>query len=121
MQTYNTAQTLHIAYFFFDFNDPAKQTVEGLLRSLVFQLAASVEPVPKILQTLYARHHEDRGCPTQPTLKEWTSVFQELLRSRAPFYIVIDALDECREEELLVDTVKSLIVQSRDTTRWLLT
>jgi hypothetical protein len=121
MQTFSTARDLYIAYYFFDFNDPAKQTVEGLLRCLIFQLAVSTEAVPEELEKLYAQHHKDRGSPTQPTIKEWTSLLLALLSFRQCFHIVIDALDECLEEELLHDTIKSLVNCSENTTRWLFT
>lgn len=110
-----------VAYFFFDFNDPAKQTVDGMLRSVIFQLAASVETVPKALMELYARHNQDRGFTTQPTIEEWISTLLALLEDRDPFYIIIDALDECREEESLLDCIQHLVAQSTRSIRWLFT
>ena len=121
MRTCSPTLDLYVAYYFFDFNDPAKQTVEGLLRCLIFQLAVSTDVVPKELEQLYAVHHKDRGSPTQPTIKEWTSLLLALLRCRQVFHIVIDALDECLEEGLLYDTIKSLLNRSTNSIRWLFT
>lgn len=50
MQTCIPTHDLCVAYYFFDFNDPAKQTVEGLLRCLIFQLAVSSEKTPQVLE-----------------------------------------------------------------------
>ncbi|MCJ1263723.1 hypothetical protein MMC22_003593 [Lobaria immixta] len=121
MQTCSPADDLYVAYYFFDFNDPAKQTVEGLLRCLIFQLAVSTDVVPKALEHVYARHHKDRGSPTQPTIKEWIFLLEELLEFRQGFHIIIDALDECLEEGLLHDTIESLLGSSKNSIRWLFT
>ena len=121
MQTCIPTHDLCVAYYFFDFNDPAKQTVEGLLRCLIFQLAVSREKTPQVLEQLYTRHHKDRGSPTQPTVEEWTSLLLTLLGFRECFHVLIDALDECLEEGLLHDTIKSLLHRSQNSTRWLFT
>lgn len=121
MQTCSPTDDLYIAYYFFDFNDPAKQTVEGLLRCLIFQLAVSTDEVPKVLEHIYAKHHKDRGSPTQPTIEEWIALLEELLGLRQSFHVVIDALDECLEEGLLHDTIKSLLSRSKNSIRWLFT
>ena len=115
-------QNIQVAFFFFDFNDPAKQTVEGMLRCLVFQLAMSVETLPKCLAELYARHHhQDKGFTTQPTVEEWISILTQLLDHNDPFYIVIDALDECQEEETLLDSLEDLITRTARSVRWFFT
>lgn len=121
IQTTSTTKDVQVAFFFFDFNDPAKQTVNGMLRSLVLQLAISVEAIPQALEDLYAQHHEDRRLATQPTIKEWMSILLQLLNGREQFYVVIDALDECVEDDLLADTIASLVFQSGKSIRWLFT
>jgi hypothetical protein len=45
-----------IIYFFFDFNDVAKQSIEGMIRSLIFQLIAKLDEVPQIVRKLYSTH-----------------------------------------------------------------
>lgn len=121
MHTTPATHDVRIAYFYFDFNDPEKQTVEMMLRSLVFQLAVSAETIPQALRDLYSRHQAGRGIVTQPEMQEWTSVLRELLSMRGEFYVVIDALDECREEDFLIDSIKALVQQSVKSTRWLFT
>jgi len=121
MQTTPATNGVQIAYFFFDFNDSTKQTVESLLRSLVFQLAVSVDNIPMSLESLYAKHHHDRRSSTLPTTAEWASVLLQLLSEKEIFYIVIDALDDCLEEERLIESLNYLVSESTASTRWLFT
>ena len=116
-----TSRTLRTAYFFFDFNDPQKQTVEGMLRSLVLQFALAAENTPEVLEDLYARHHEKRGPPTQPKLAEWESVLLDMARDADVSYIIIDALDECQEKDVLTEWMQVLINRSIQSIRWLAT
>jgi len=120
-QTTSITKGVQIAYFFFDFNDPAKQTMDGMLRSLIFQLSVSVEVIPKALEELYTKHNKNIGSVTSPTINEWTSILLGLLSERERFYIVIDALDECLEEEVLIESIKALVSKSTESTRWLFT
>ena len=121
MQTTSIADEGHVAYHFFDFNDPAKQTIEGMLRSLVFQVAVLSETIPKPLEALYSRHHKDRGLATEPIVGEWFSTLLALMEGKDAFYIVIDALDECHDEGQLAETIDSLASRSPVSTRWLVT
>ena len=112
---------MQIAYFFFDFNDLAKQTVEGMLRSLVFQLAMSLESIPKALEELHERHHQYRAPNARPTVEEWIEILVNLLNEKERFYVVVDALDECQEEIFLVHHLRDIVSRSADSTRWLFT
>lgn len=118
MLTTSTTDEMRVAYHFFDFNDPAKQTTEGMLRSLVFQIAMLSETVPEHLEALYSRQHQNPRLATEPTVAEWLSTLLAMMKGKDAFYIVIDALDECSNEWLLAET---LVSQSPVSTRWLLT
>lgn len=121
MFTTSTTDEVRVAYHFFDFNDPAKQTTEGMLRSLIFQIAMLSEIVPELLEALYSRQHQDPRLVTEPTVAEWLSTLLALMKGKNAFYIVIDALDECSNEWLLAETINVLASQSPVSTRWLLT
>jgi hypothetical protein len=83
-----------IAYYYFDFNDHAKQTAQGCFQSLLLQLFEQSPVVPKELRALYQHHRH-----TTPSLEAQTEVIISMLREGPPDYIVIDALDECSEIE----------------------
>jgi hypothetical protein len=83
-----------IAYFYFDFRDPEKQNLRGLLSSLIFQLSANSDPCYQILSRLYSNHAGGAVEPPEDVLSE---CLMEMLRvpGQPPMYIIIDALDEC--------------------------
>lgn len=90
-----------VLYYFFDFNDPAKQQAYNLLASLVQQLAVRDPHAQSILERLYDLHE---GLQ-KPTLNQLLSTFGEMVESSNPrhIYIIIDALDECNESEILTE------------------
>ena len=121
LQKPSSSDDVQVAYFFFDFNDPAKQTVDGMIRSLVFQLSLSADDAPAPLGELYLRHHRKKECPTLPTIQEWTSVLLRILDTRKSLFIVIDALDECEEDEQLIEAIADIVGRSTKSIRWLFT
>jgi hypothetical protein len=90
-----------VLYYFFDFNDPAKQRAHNLLVSLVQQLAVRDSQAQLTLEHLYDAHE---GLH-KPTHDQLLATFQEMVRSSTlnHVYIIIDALDECDEVEMLMD------------------
>jgi hypothetical protein len=107
-----------ILYFFFDFNDPSKQKVEDLLRSLILQLAAQCESTVTFLQALYS---ENQAQPNKvaPPVRTWTEVLLKLLRKQNDCYIIIDALDECVTLYELMEEVTLLLESAKPSVRWL--
>jgi hypothetical protein len=83
-----------LAYFYFDFRDPEKQNLRGLLSSLIFQLSANSDPCYQILSNLYSNHAGGAVEPPEDVLSE---CLVEMLQvpGQPATYIIIDALDEC--------------------------
>ncbi|PMB68157.1 Ankyrin repeat domain-containing protein 17 [Beauveria bassiana] len=77
--------------FFFDFSDSTKQTVDGMLRSLAFQLYQSEPGSAGLLDASFQAH---RGGRDQPTTKTLEDVVAKMLAIQKKGYIVLDALDE---------------------------
>lgn len=112
----------HVAYFFFDFKDTAKQGVKGLLASLLMQIARNIGSLPEPLLELYRRHQSrNPERPTPPTIDELMGVLVGVLRLQMTTFIVIDALDECKQVPLLLETWCSILDQSKSDCRFLLT
>jgi len=82
-----------IIYFFFDFSDVAKQSVEGLIRSLIFQLIAKLEEVPNVVQKLYSYHQNAPSLTALPPLEDWRDILISLLRTTEASFVFIDALE----------------------------
>lgn len=105
-------------YFFFAFNDPSKQKVEGLLRSLILQLAAQCESTVTFLQALYSEHQAQPN-KIAPAVRAWTDVLLKLLQKQDACYIIIDALDECVTLDELIEEIGSLLESAKPSVRWL--
>ncbi|PON25351.1 hypothetical protein TGAM01_v205645 [Trichoderma gamsii] len=81
-----------ILYFYFDFNDTAKQTLDKMIRSLIYQFYHNDE---KDSQPLYSLFSSCKDRQRQPTTEELCNVFFEMLNRIEEIWIVLDALDEC--------------------------
>ena len=105
----------NIVYFFFDFNDIAKQSVEGMVRSLIYQLVAKADGVPKTVQNLYSKHQSAPSVASPPRPEEWQKVLIALLQDTERPFVFIDALDECAESESqdLQETIQTLFKKGR--------
>lgn len=86
-------QSTKIAYFYFDFNDHAKQTAQECIQSIVKQLFEQSVKTPDELKLLHSEHRHGT-----PSLDQMVEVLITILEDGRNF-IVIDALDECKEEE----------------------
>lgn len=78
-------------YFFFDFRDAGKQSLESLLRSLIWQLfsRSNSESVKSLVRQLY----EDRKSPTS-TIEKLKDTFDKMMEEVDEAQVVLDALDE---------------------------
>ncbi|KAH7086508.1 ankyrin repeat-containing domain protein [Paraphoma chrysanthemicola] len=88
-----TSPRLNILYFYFDFSDPTKQTLENMVRSFVNQLDRMHEKTPEQLASLFSSC-EQTGC--QPRLESLCQILFQVMDSLEDIYVVIDALDECQ-------------------------
>ena len=83
-----------MAYYYFDFRDVKKQDCYGFLSSLVLQLSAESDSCYNILFKLYSDNTRGIRKPTISALKKCLTDMLSL-PEQGPFYIIIDALDEC--------------------------
>jgi Cdc6-like AAA superfamily ATPase len=81
-----------LLYFYFDFNDSRKQTLESMVRSLISQLYCQSENTPKQLDSLFSSCRDGRCQPTHESLGQ---VLLQMITLSEGVYIVLDALDEC--------------------------
>ncbi|TFY70352.1 hypothetical protein EVG20_g2664 [Dentipellis fragilis] len=85
-----------VAFFYFDFNDSAKQIFRNLLGSTLGQLSSQSSDAASVLKVLYAEH--DSGHK-QPSLSSLQHALKNILKLSGTVYLVLDALDECLEDE----------------------
>jgi len=100
-----TAFTYECAYFYFDFNDPQKRTVTGMLWSIITQLCLHRPQLPPEVQELYTKCDNGKWEPdTESLIKTVLLLFKNSER----IYLVMDALDECAEHDELFDFIPRL-------------
>ena len=93
----------NIAYFYFDFSDVLKQTVEGCLRSLLRHLSA--RELPAIVEALHKQAQERNAQPGSDAL---TDTLKEVLQQAPLTFLVFDALDECKEVRRLMEKIAEI-------------
>ncbi|KAF3925411.1 Ankyrin-1 [Arthrobotrys entomopaga] len=81
-----------LLYFYFDFADYGKQTLEHMLRSLISQLYYKSESASQHLDTLHSHCENGRQ---QPTLQSLSETFLIMMEQAQEVWLVVDALDEC--------------------------
>ncbi|KAJ5514956.1 NACHT nucleoside triphosphatase [Penicillium fimorum] len=95
-----------ILSFFFDFSDITKQTLEGMLRSLAFQLYDGGVDSANHLDALFQMYRNGSDQPTTKVL--WSVVFKMLVAQRK-VYIVLDALDESKTREDVLEWIRDMV------------
>jgi hypothetical protein len=106
-----------VAYYYFDFKDPAKRDVRGLLASLILQFVDNSDPCWDILSQLHKTCHGS----DQPSEAELAQCLNSMLDlpGQIPTYIILDAVDECPNtgipsaRERVLDVVKDLVQSNR--------
>ena len=83
-----------MAYFYFVFNDTAKQDARAALSSLIAQLCYQSDSFSDILSRLVSDHRSGTIQPSDDTLKDCLREMLALPKN-GPTYIILDALDEC--------------------------
>jgi Cdc6-like AAA superfamily ATPase len=89
----DTLSSQPLLYFYFDFNDSAKQTLESMLRSLITQFPCKFQDNWKQLDSLFSSHENGRRQPTHESL---CKILLNMIEQVKEVWIVLDALDECR-------------------------
>ncbi|KAF3384972.1 Ankyrin repeat domain-containing protein 29 [Penicillium rolfsii] len=91
--------------FFFDFSDTTKQTLDGMLRSLAFQLYQGGVDSTTYPDALFQTH---QNSSDQPTTKALSDIVFEMLLAQKKVSIVLDALDESKTKEDVLLWIKGV-------------
>lgn len=81
-----------LLYFYFDFNDVGKQTLESMIRALISQLYYKHIETSQQLDTLFSSCEDGRR---QPTCRLLCEAFLHMIEQVKEVWLVLDALDEC--------------------------
>lgn len=87
-----SSSPVKLLYFYFDFNNASKRTLEKMVVSLVSQLYIKCRAAQGILDALYSSYSDGHRRLSSESL---CNVFLEMVEQAKEVWLVIDALDEC--------------------------
>ncbi|KAF3768506.1 hypothetical protein M406DRAFT_336936 [Cryphonectria parasitica EP155] len=110
-------------YFYFDFIDTSKQSLEKAIRSLIAQLYCNSQNVQAPLNSLYS---SCKSPSRQPSIDMLSTTFEAMIQQIGEVWIVLDALDECQtrtgpRDEGLLRWIKSILHSPRLNVHFLVT
>lgn len=85
-----------IAFLYCSYSRHEKQKVINLLSALLNQLVQQQSSIPEPVKTLYGNHIK---CRARPSLSELSDALLSVVKSYSRVFIIIDALDECRDND----------------------
>jgi Cdc6-like AAA superfamily ATPase len=88
--------TQPLIYFYFDFTDLEKQTLSGVVRSLISQLYHTCKSAQEPLDALFSSL---KNKNTQPSCESLCKALQKMIERAEAVWIVLDAIDECVERK----------------------
>jgi len=101
----------HLLYFYFDFSDHKKQTLEHVVCSLISQLYHTRKETQKPLDALFLSCDVGKS---QPSCESLCKVLMQMIEQIKEVWIVLDALDECstrkgRSTDGLLSWIRNLV------------
>ncbi|KAL2201539.1 hypothetical protein P885DRAFT_26407 [Corynascus similis CBS 632.67] len=97
-------QDCFVLEFYFDFNETVKQQVDGVLRSLLFQLY-KIGSHPEHLDNLFKSCQDGQR---QPDVRTMSRCLRTMTKGSKTIFVILDALDECIERRNLLEWLKEL-------------
>ena len=101
----STDKAIGVAYFYFDFNSDDQQYCDTMLRSLVSQLWLQSRGDDNPVDALYLACGSGASQPSSNMLK---NALKELVQNSVDTFILLDALDECKERQRLMPTIEEM-------------
>ena len=94
-----------VAYFYFDFKNPQKQSSELMIKSLVTQLCLQCTGFPSLLDSLFGSSNNGQ---LQPLVETLLDALRQMCEEFLATHIILDALDECSDREELMATIETV-------------
>ena len=95
-----------LAYFYIDYRDPSKQSIDACLATIVRQMVDQNPQGTKQLEDLHEQ--KQRSFSRNLTAGEYIGIIKLLADTQTKVYIVIDALDEAPDPVPFVDAFTQL-------------
>ncbi|MDI1486542.1 MAG: hypothetical protein OHK93_005773 [Ramalina farinacea] len=97
-----------VAYYYFNFQTREEQQFVNLLRSITLQLSCQCPRLPNSVQKLQWQPEWVFSC------EYLVGIIEDLLKEFQDVYIVIDALDECEQNEEVLRWIEGLLEKKND-------
>jgi len=98
-----------IAFIYCNYKEQTEHTVSNLAASLLKQMVQDRRAISENVKSFYERHRREG---TFPTLDEVTGALTAEIETYSRVFIVVDALDECREDDatraMFLEVLRSL-------------
>jgi hypothetical protein len=102
------SNSIGLAYIFCNYKAQAEQNITSLLAAILKQLVQARPSITEPVSRLYEQHSTRR---TRPSLEEICNTLQIVLKNFSSVHIIIDALDECSDQD---GTRRRLLAKLRD-------
>ncbi|KAF2180789.1 hypothetical protein K469DRAFT_591668, partial [Zopfia rhizophila CBS 207.26] len=100
--------SVRVAYIYCNYKDQKEQDVTSILAAILKQL---VQGRPSLAEPLTRLHKQHANKGTRPLADEISTALQSVISDLSTVYIVVDALDECRNDD---GTRRWLLARIRD-------
>ncbi|KAH7026446.1 uncharacterized protein B0I36DRAFT_213777, partial [Microdochium trichocladiopsis] len=100
------ADEFTLLFFYFDFRDAGKQSLESLLRSLAYQMHQMGHEPSLIVNQAFESHGSGRR---EPDLTALSQIVLAAIKATPKAVLVLDALDECTTRRELLHWLRSIV------------
>ncbi|KAF3124220.1 hypothetical protein TWF594_002071 [Orbilia oligospora] len=87
-----------VAFIYCIYNEREQQSLDDILASILVQLVLGQPVIPESIQRLYKSHR--KGENPRLSLDEISKEITSIIKCYSRIFIVIDALDECRDNDI---------------------
>lgn len=109
-----------VVFFYFDYSDDEKQTLEAALRSFLCQLLSTADMVPSQFRSMLENTTESYDKRTL-SIFELKKLFNDCCKEFGKVQVIVDALDESYEKMPLLDFLEEVVRQPHSNVQWIAT
>lgn len=97
-QASTSSDNIGVAFFFCDYKNEMTHTPTNILGSIAYQIALQKDDAFELLKNYYEELHPARSLTRPPDTDELRATIRRMSEHFDHLYIIIDGVDECRDE-----------------------
>ena len=90
------SSSIRVTFVYCSYKAQADQSIRDLLAAVLKQIAQAQSSPLEPIQDLYEKHVREG---TRPSVEDISKTLQDVLTNKFTVYLVIDAIDECRDSD----------------------